>query len=62
MDKFSLILFNNRKALGLVFKERTYQSYKEFNEVTTVETLVNCYDKIGFTWEINDGYIVGTGY
>ena len=62
MDKFKSLLFNNRKALDLPITERTMEMYKGFNETVEVNTLYLMYDLAGYTWEINDGFIVGTGY
>lgn len=62
MDKFATLLFNNRKALDLPITERSLETYRGFNEVIEIQTLEKCYQELGYTWEINDGYIVGAGY
>ena len=62
MDKFTSLLFNNRKALNLPISEHVIESYRDFNNDIEVQTLVNIFDQIGYTWEINDGFIVGVGY
>ena len=61
MDKFTLLLFNNRKALDLPISERSLETYRGFNEVIEIQTIEKCYDQFNYTWEINDGYIVGAG-
>ena len=61
MDKFTTLLFNNRKALDLPISERSMESYRGFNQVVEIQTLDKCYHEAGLTWEINDGFIVGAG-
>lgn len=62
MDKFATLLFNNRKALDLPITERSLERYRGFNNIAEVHTIEKCYNEFGYTWEINDGFVVGAGY
>ena len=62
MDRFTALIFNNRKALYMSVSEIAMDTLHTFNHDVSLDTLEKCYDEFGFTWNINDGYIVGAGW